>query len=613
MLLAFLFAQAEPLVPVATGAKVNEAAVRATIYVPSATHKTIQKGIQAAQRSLTKGIATRIVISPGVYRESAASIDWQQGKSANTALVIEGRGQVVWTGADVFPLSKWKREGSMYKHPWPHQWGNFAYSWSAKGLVAHRSEMLFINGRPLTQRILERYKIGGIVQDPDNAGKVSYQFTGARSPSEVLKPGEFGVIERPGPSKGIYFCPLDGQVLKDNSIEISVRRNLLDLRGKSKVVLRNITFTHTANDDGDFGANNAVRFAIAGKARSNDVLIDRCKILWSAQTGLHIDGNRWTIRDSEFSFNGGSGLASGKSKDILWERNKTNFNVWRLWRGGELGYYTGGFKMHETSMHTVSGHQAIGNCTMGAWWDVHCRDVTIENAVLVGNAANLQFELCEGPFYANRLVVAGGRAHDGQLRLWEHGNTWLTNSIVYSDYAGNGSTGLYNLRWFGRNDVHSKMAKIAAGVNVTKSNVFAAGPNVPNFGLIDDIRGSEWYSREPMTYRGSDNIFWSSTGPSFKSKWIKDEGRTGELALRAIPVNDWMVPKTYSEKNPRHLDPRFIDPSRHDYRFSNSSPLYKYRGDYLQFRLNDETRRQWEWFVKWSSYQPDRWNEPPIE
>ena len=126
---------------------------------------------------------------------------------------------------------------------------------------------------------------------------------------------------------------------------------------------------------------------------------------------------------------------------------------------------------------------------MGAWWDVHCRDVRVSDLVAVGNAANLQFELCEGPFVADRLLLVGGRAGDGQLRLWEQGPTSLRDSILYSDYRGSGTTGLYNLRWFGRTDAHAAMSRLVAGTNVAQGNLFVAGPNVPNFGMIDDIPG----------------------------------------------------------------------------------------------------------------------------
>ena len=379
------------------------------------------------------------------------------------------------------------------------------------------------------------------------------------------------------------------------------------------MVIRNITFTQTANSDHDFGASNAIRFSIDPAHLSHDVLIDRCKVLWSAQSGLHIDGSHWTIRDSEFSYNGGSGIAAGKSSDIRWERNRTNFNVWRLWRAGELGYYTGGFKMHETTGHTILGHEAIGNCTMGAWWDVHCRDVRIRDLVAVGNAANLQFELCEGPFDADRIVVAGGRAGDGQLRLWEHGATRLRHSILYSNYRGSGTTGLYNLRWFGRTDQHAAIAKITAGENLANDNVFLAGPNVPNFGMIDDIRGAEWSNREPMSYRGLRNLFWNPSQPEFFRRWIKDGDRTGELAARAISVENWLRPETYSEASPTVADPQLRDPEGFDYRFLPSSPLYSRRGDFPQVHLSQALRAEWKWFSDWSGYKPGVWNEPPVE
>jgi hypothetical protein len=602
-------------VPVATGARVDEASIRKVIVVSQASGpiRTLQKAFLLAHSFVVRGIPTRIEILPGTYRESVIGLDWAAGKAAETPLVVQGVGEVVWTGADVFPKSEWRKVGDLWSHPWPYHWGNFAYSWSAKGLIGHRSELAFLNDQPLRPRILEQYKVTGIVQDPAKPSQVSYTYLGVRDANSVLCPGEFGVTERSDNEPRIFARPLKSEVVGPNSFEVSVRRNLLDLRGKSEVVLRNISFTRTANDDDDFGANNAIRFSIDEHHRSHDVFIDRCKVLWSAQTGLHIDGDRWTVRDSEFSYNGGSGIASGRSADILWERNKTDFNVWRLWRAGELGYYTGGFKMHETTGHTIAGHESIGNCTMGAWWDVHCRNVRIQDLVAVGNAANLQFELCEGPFAANRILLAGGRAGDGQLRMWEHGASELTNSILYSNYFGAGNTGLYNLRWFGRTDVHAKMAKITAGVNTAQRNIFVAGPNVPNFGMIDDIRGAEWSGREPLSYRGIDNVFWNPAVHDFQSHWIKDSDRTGELAARAVSVLDWKRYPTYSEVGFKCFDPELADPEHNNYRFSPSSRLYGSREQYPQIRLSEALRKEWTWFVGWSGYKPDQWNEPPTE
>jgi hypothetical protein len=233
----------------------------------------------------------------------------------------------------------------------------------------------------------------------------------------------------------------------------------------------------------------------------------------------------------------------------------------------------------------------------------------VRDLVSIGNAANLQFEISPGPLLLDRILLAGGRAGDGQLRLWEHGNSVLRNSILYSNYRGSGTTALYNLRWFGRTDPHAAQSKIVAGTNVAQNNVFVAGPNVPFFGLIDDIRGPEWSGREPMTYRGRDNVFF----PAIQDRWTKDDARTGELAARAISVAAWRQPGTYTEVAPRVLDPRLRDPARHDYRFDRTSPLNAERARYPQYRMDEGTRRAWEWFTQWSGYRPDEWNTPPEE
>lgn len=597
------------MLPVVTGASLDESLIERTLHVPSAHFADLGQAFLEAHRLLVDGTSVRILIEPGTYRESVLGLDWSHGKAAETPLVIEGRGEVVWSGSDLFPPKRWKREGELLSHRWPHRWGNFAWSWGPKSLIGHRSELMFVNGKPLYPRILETYEVTGIKQDPAVINQVAYRYTGLLDPASTLASGQFGVIERAKNGPRIVFRPPPGFDLASSTIEVGVRKRLLDLSGKHDVVLRGIIFQHCANDDREYGYLNPVTFGRDAQS-SRNVLIDRCRFLWNSGTGLMMAGRDWTIRDCEFSFNGFSGLAGGKTENALWQRNTTNFNVWRAWRGGELGYFTGGFKLHETRGHRIEGHTAIGNCTMGAWWDVHCHDVVVNDLTAIGNAANVQFELCTGPLWGERWLVAAGKAGDGQVRFWEHGHTTLRHSILYSDYAGAGDTALYNLRWFGRDDPHSAMNRLVAGRNLAEGCLFVAGPNVPNFGMMDDIRGPEWTAREPMTYVGRRNWFWRAGDPDFHRRWILDEYRTGELAARRHPIADWMRPGTYLEESPTLADPGLVDPAGYDFRFREDSPLWAKREQYPQIRLSPELLAQWRWFTQWSGYQPDVWNEP---
>jgi hypothetical protein len=601
------FATAEQI----TGASIDEAKVEKVLHVTpgTGTYPNLRAAFREAHRLTVMGVAVKIKIGKGIYRESVLGLDWTQGKAGETLLVIEGGPGVVWTGSDVIPLSKWTKRGPLLEAPWKHRFGLFAWSWGPKGVIGHRSEMAFYRGKALRPRILEQYDVTGIEQNPEVQNQVVHTYRKALDPLEVLREGEFGVFEREENRPRIVVRLPKGAVPSEGSLEVSTRQQLLDLDGKSSLVIRGITFQNTANSDREYGHLNAVTFGGHRGRPSNNVLIEDCRWLWNASTGLSIMGDNWTLRRCSFRFNGFSGLATGKGRNVLWEKLDTSFNVWRAWRAGELGYFTGGFKAHELTGHRIKGHLAIGNCTMGAWWDIVCADVFADDLIAIGNAANVQFEISQGPLVGNRWLIAGGKSGE-QIRFWEHGDSTLRHCVIYSNYFGSGRSTLYSLRWFGREDQHAKMAPLKAGVNRLEDSILLAGPNVPHFGLIDDIRGGEWSAREPMSYAGRRNFIYQPAQPDFPQNWILDQERTGELAARALPVASWLKSPTYSETETQRIDPLFQNPDSYDFTLSPKSPLWHRRNEWPQFKLSPRDKEAWDWFTRWSGYQPEKWNEP---
>jgi hypothetical protein len=101
-------------VPRAEGARVRESEIRRTITVPSFQAPNLYVGFRLAHASVAKGVPTKLRIRTGTYRESVLDLNWRQGKAADTLLVVEGVGRVVWTGSDPYPFSRWKRDGEYY-------------------------------------------------------------------------------------------------------------------------------------------------------------------------------------------------------------------------------------------------------------------------------------------------------------------------------------------------------------------------------------------------------------------------------------------------------------------------------------------------------------------
>jgi hypothetical protein len=149
-----------------TGAQIDESKVKRTLTVDPARADgesilaSLTEAFNKAYESLVAGDGVKIIIQPGTYREAIPKLDWTKGQAANTLLVVEGTapGQVVWSGSDLFPPSEWQPlGGDLYAHSWDHEFGNFTPTWGAKLAIGHRSEMLFIDGKPLQQVLLEEY------------------------------------------------------------------------------------------------------------------------------------------------------------------------------------------------------------------------------------------------------------------------------------------------------------------------------------------------------------------------------------------------------------------------------------------------------------------------
>ena len=105
------------------GALIDESKVQSTLYVAQANKaasdsstglkdkpfRTISAAMKLALGNLEKGVATKVVIAPGTYREVLPAVDGDKRNATfrNTLLVIEGqkpaKGQqgVVISGADV--------------------------------------------------------------------------------------------------------------------------------------------------------------------------------------------------------------------------------------------------------------------------------------------------------------------------------------------------------------------------------------------------------------------------------------------------------------------------------------------------------------------------------
>lgn len=248
--------QAElPDVADVTGAVIDESVVERVYHVDQGTgddahsglsrelaFRTITKGLRAALAAIEQGIATKVLIRPGIYREAAGTLDCTPGKARHTLLVVEGaeRGKVIWEGSDVFAPATWQHLGNgLYAHDWPHDFGHHFLNNARQELLGHRGELVFVNAEPQKQIILEEHEY--INEDR------SYRYKGFLRPEEVMWQGTFGVAERDENGNRIYLRMPPGVDFATARIEVTTRQTLATFLAKENLVLRNLVVRRAAN------------------------------------------------------------------------------------------------------------------------------------------------------------------------------------------------------------------------------------------------------------------------------------------------------------------------------------------------------------------------------
>jgi hypothetical protein len=368
--------------------------------------QSIQAAINLANTRIQNNVATKIVVNPGVYRESL-NLEALSGQTS-AALTIEAAtaGAAVVSGSDV--VSGWQKESghpSIWEHSWQYNFGTCAIPRGWPGsipTIVRRTEMIFANGHSLTQVMS----------------------------SSSLKAGTFYVG-----SGRIYVYPQAGTNMSTAKVEVAVRSNILTISGRSNVVLRGITLQHSRSCINTSGSViNA----------STNVLVDGVQAAWNNWGGLAILSSRnVTVQNSNFSYNGGVGFQGYQLVGATLNSNKSNFNNWRGAQGSFYNWGMGGTKIMLGRNITVNNHHSYGNHAQGLWFDTDNKNITVNNAYLSNNyLSSMQLEANEGP-----VVVKNSHLCNSGMGVTVLNNDKLTieNTTFYND----GGTGLqYNAEIF---------------------------------------------------------------------------------------------------------------------------------------------------------------------
>ena len=589
------------LVAVATGAVVDESTIGLTIRVDPAdpaARPNILAGLQVALGSLAKGVPTRVLIAPGTYRDDASMLRFDAPVVRDTLLVIEAApgGAVCWSGADQLAEISWTDEGAgLWSTAWTAGFGNFTYPWGEPKGVGPRREMVFNGDQALRPVALETYAIEGHNQFPKPGEKVIWKPLEHRDPATALTVGQFGVSDE---RRRMWVRLAPGA--KPAAIEAAVRPVLLDLSGKSRVVLRGITFTRCANGHQDLYSQAPVRVGLDPAQACGDILIDHCRFVWNSTLGLAVRGWRWTLKDSQFDYNGNSGISVDGARDVVFDGCSTSFNCWREFLAGVEDWCFGGFKVHRVEGHLVRNHTAIGNADHGMWWDVWCKDVVVDGATLVYNRRSLIYELSFGPFYGRRILAVGGYR---PAKRDEHGQpkadldpvvcfscserAVLESSVIWSDAAPH----LFGASWYERDNDHARLNTSQPGLHELRRSVVVGGAQATILVGEDNVGDRQAPGWRSFLYRGTGNLFWRPGEAAACFRYAD-----AQWQRHAIPLAAWQQLRT--ETDARWADPQFRDPAHGDFRVSEGSPLHG-RGDLPLIKIDPQQLAAAQVYFTW--------------
>ncbi len=358
--------------------------------------KTLQAAVGQALINNSRGIGTKVLVNPGVYREVL-------NLSANTAqttapITIEAAqvGTAVISGSDL--LTHWYQgtsNRSIYTHSWNYNFGYCAVpaGWpSGIQPIVRRREMIFVNDVSLKQVL---------------------------SLSQMHS-GTFFVNES---SNVIQIWPATGTNMSTAKVEAAVRPEILRVSGRSNVVFRGIVLQHAATCMNQDGAN---------VYSSTNVLFDSVQVKWNNWGGLGIASSNWiTVKNSVATYNGGVGFSGFHSRNALYENNESDYNNWRGAAGGLLDWGMGGLKLMQMHTVTVSQFYAYRNQAQGLWFDTGNKDITINNVHLAENkVANLQLEANQGPVSLSNSTACSG---DIGLLVINTEHLTATGNILYNN------------------------------------------------------------------------------------------------------------------------------------------------------------------------------------
>jgi len=471
--------------------------------------KTVQTAINKADADNQKGIGVKVIVNPGVYRETVTISNY---KSTSAVLTVQAAatGTAIISGSDV--ITNWANVGGgIYSHVWTEAlgWCSIPSGWPTTfAKVALRTEMVFVNGNPLTQ----------VMSHAD------------------LRPGTFFVSDA---GSMMYIYPSPSVTMSTATVESAVRSKTLSISGRSNIVIRGLVLRHATSCTNQTGASiNA----------STNVLVDSVQALWNNWGGLGIySSNKLTIKNSVSSHNGGIGFIAAKDQSVLFDFNESDYNNWRGAQAALFDWGMGGTKLMYMRNTTVQNHFSYNNQAQGLWFDTDNKNITVNNATLSGNVMSaLQLEASEGPItVANSHMCSSGTG----VNILNVQALTVKNNTLYN----NGGTGIYDAAeifvagFAGGHTITDWLTGqtyklVTTGTVLTGNTFLNASTGQRVFGTY--LSGTDWSKFTSNLTAGSNKWYDPSTASSFSIPGKLANLQGWQAAVADDYTSTWSQPST---------------------------------------------------------------------
>jgi hypothetical protein len=370
----------------------------------SAPLRTIGAAASLAAANNLSSIGTGITILPGTYRERISLTAQKNQTAMPITFQAATPGTVFLSGAVQYSnWSVYAGNASIYTSTWPNRWGFCAPDGNSapfQAPIVNRSELVIVNGAPLTQVL---------------------------SLSQMVFPGTFFVDET---SALIYVWPPTGTDMSAADVEVSTLSNLVTVIGFNGVVFRGLTFEYARGCRSDK--------AVDAHGASANVLFDSDTFVWNGGMGLSLNrpASNITILNSIANHNGSTGFHSFGGKNDLWQSLQASFNNWRGAQGAYYIWNSGGGHFFRDHNATLSGFTAFYNQTFAAHWDTDTENVSVDSLSIAKNVSGVLFEVSQGPISITNSHLCSSlhsAIGDGGLTMRNTEYVSLTGTSLYNN------------------------------------------------------------------------------------------------------------------------------------------------------------------------------------